>query len=200
MTEKTIINIYEFLENQFLHNQSRLKHILAVLKVALDLGEIFGVDKDKITISALMHDSTKNKTFQENLDLASKMFSEGELKIVPAPCLHAYSAAALAKIEFGISDQEILNAITYHCSGRLNMSVLEKVIFVADFIEESRDFVEDYIKETAYKNLDLATYLIMKETENYLIKNNRRVSKLTTEAIEAYENLEVLNDGKIKEN
>jgi HD superfamily phosphohydrolase YqeK len=99
-----------------------------------------------------------------------------------------------------VTDQDILNAITYHCSGRVNMSVLEKVIFVADFIEESRDFVEDYIKETAYKNLDLATYLIMKETENYLIKNNRRVSKLTTEAIEAYENLEVLNDGKIKEN
>ena len=68
MTEKTIINIYEFLENQFLHNQSRLKHILAVLKVALDLGEIFGVDKDKITISALMHDSTKNsKLFKKIL-------------------------------------------------------------------------------------------------------------------------------------
>ena len=198
MTEKTIINIYEFLENQFLHNQSRLKHILAVLKVALDLGEIFGVDKDKITISALMHDSTKNKTFQENLDLASKMFSEDELSDVPRPCLHAYSASALARSKFNITDQDVLNAITYHCSGRMKMSVLEKVIFVADFIEESRDFVEDYIKETAYKNLDLATYLIMKETENYLIKNNRRVSKLTTEAIEAYENLEVLNDGKIE--
>ena len=200
MTEKTIVNIYEFLENQFLHNQSRLKHILAVLEVALDLGEIFGVDKEKIKISALMHDSTKNKTFQENIDLASKMFSEDELKDVPKPCLHAYSASALARTKFNVTDQDILNAITYHCSGRINMSVLEKVIFVADFIEESRDFVEDYIKETAYKNLDLATYLIMKETENYLIKNNRRVSKLTTEAIEAYENLEVLNDGKIKEN
>ncbi|MDY0317621.1 MAG: hypothetical protein RBQ64_03465, partial [Candidatus Izemoplasmatales bacterium] len=66
MINKTIDNIYEYLEKEFLHNQVRLKHIKAVLRVAVDLGEIFGVDKDSITISALMHDATKNKSFQEN--------------------------------------------------------------------------------------------------------------------------------------
>lgn len=198
MINKTIDNIYEYLEKEFLHNQVRLKHIKAVLRVAVDLGEIFGVDKDSITISALMHDATKNKSFQENYDLASKMFSNRDLLEVPKPCLHAYSAAAIAFYEFGIQDKDILNAITYHCSGRADMSLLEKCIFVADFIEESRDFVEDYIKETAYKDIDLATYLIMRETENYLIKNNRKVSKLTIEAIKKYENPEGLNDGKIK--
>lgn len=194
MIEKVINDINIYLEKEFLHNQVRLKHIKAVLKVALDLGEIFGVEKDKIMISALMHDATKNKSLQENLLLASKMFSEEELLSIPKPCHHAYSATALARLEFNVEDKDILNAITYHCSGRKNMSVLEKVIYVADFIEESRDFVEDYIKKTAYENLDLATYLIMKETENYLMKNNRKVSRLTIEAIEAYEKMEVFND------
>lgn len=199
MINNLIENINEYLEKEFLHNQTRLKHIKAVLKVAVDLGEIFGVNKERLTVAALLHDSTKIKSFQENYVLAGKMFSNDDLKVVPKPCLHAYSATSLAYYMFNVQDQDILNAITYHCSGRANMSLLEKCIFVADFIEESRDFVEDYIKETAYKDLDLATYLIMKETENYLIKNNRKVSKLTIEAIEKYENSEGLNDRKIKE-
>ncbi len=195
MFDDLVIEINRYLEEQFLHDQARLKHILNVYRVALELGEIFGVDRKKVTIAALMHDSTKKMTFQENYTLARIIYTEKLIHEIPKSCLHAFSAAALAKVKFKILDQEIIDAIAYHCTGRSEMSVLEKVIFVADYIEESRKFVDSEIKESAKTNLDKSVYLIMKETENYLTKHNWPLAKITQKAIEAYEShKEELND------
>jgi len=142
-----------------------------------------------------LHDVTKKLTFQENYALARIMFSEEDIKDIPKSCLHAFSAAALAKVKFKIEDKDILDAITYHCTGRSDMSVLEKLIYVADYIEESRKFVDNDIKEYAKKDLDKSVYLIMKETENYLLKHNHPLARITKKAIEAYEShKEELND------
>lgn len=185
--EETINRIYEYLENEFLQDQARYRHIKNVLKVALDLGEIFVVDKKNITVAALLHDATKTMNFKENFDLASKMFSEEELVKVPKPCLHAYSASALAKDKFFVEDKDILNAITYHCSGRPKMSMLEKIIFVSDYIEDERDFVTDDLRAIAKIDLDKSVYLIMLKTKDYLLKNNKTISELTELALKDYE-------------
>lgn len=188
MIDKSLIDrIKTYLEKEFLFDQARLSHINCVTKEALDLGEIFGVDKDKITIASLLHDATKKLNFEDNFNLASKAFPVTFLKTVPKPCLHAYSSCALARELFEISDQDVLNAIAYHCSGRKGMSKLEKVIFVADYTEESRDFKDERLRQIAREDLDKATYLVMKKTEEYLKRNNREISPLTIEAIKAYE-------------
>ena len=188
MIDKLLIDrIKAYLQKEFLFDQDRLSHINYVTKEALDLGEIFGVDKDKITVASLLHDATKKLNFKDNFTLASKVFPGEFLKTVPKPCLHAYSSCALAKEIFGVTNQDILNAISYHCSGRKEMSMLEKIIFVADYTEESRDFKDERIRQIAREDLDRATYLVMKKTEDYLKRNNREISPLTIEAIKAYE-------------
>jgi predicted HD superfamily hydrolase involved in NAD metabolism len=195
MIDDLVKEINRYLEEQFLHDQARLKHILNVTEVALVLGEIFGVDKDKIKVASLLHDATKKLTFQENYALARIIFDEEFINEIPKSCLHAFSAAALAKVKFKVEDAEIISAIAYHCTGRSEMSVLEKLIYVADYIEESRKFVDSDIKEYARKDLDKSVYLIMKETENYLLKHNHPLAKITEKAIEAYEShKEELND------
>lgn len=176
-----------FLEETFAHNKARLKHINNVIAIALELGEIFSCNKEAITIAALLHDSTKQLNYQENLLLASTMFSESELLGIPEPCLHSYSAGALAKVKFGVEDQDILNAIIYHCSGRPQMSDLEMIIFISDYIEESRVFVSDDLKQLARLDLRQTTYMIMKETIEYLKSENKQISNLTLLAIQGFE-------------
>lgn len=176
-----------FLEETFALNKARLKHINNVLAIALELGEIFSCNKEEITIASLLHDSTKQLNYQENLRLASTMFSESELLDIPEPCLHAYSAGALAKEKFDIEDQDILNAIIYHCSGRPQMSDLEMIVFISDYIEESRLFVSDDLKQLARLDLRQTVYIIMKETVEYLKSENKQISNLTLLAIQGFE-------------
>jgi predicted HD superfamily hydrolase involved in NAD metabolism len=195
INSETINKINEYLKNEFLQDQARLQHIMNVLKVALDLGEIFVVDKNALKVAVLLHDATKMLDFKENYTLASKMFDKDVLNQVPIPCLHAYSAAALAKVKFEIQDQDVLNAITYHCSGRPKMSMLEKIVFVSDYIEEKRDFVTDDLRELARVDLNKSVYNIMLQTKAYLIKNNKAISDLTDLAIKDYESeVEEFND------
>lgn len=192
---KLLKKIYAYLEEQFKDDTFRLKHTLNVKEVALKLGEIYSVDQDKITVAALLHDSTKNLSFEENLDLISNMFIEDQVKLEPKSCLHAYSAAALARSYFGITDNDIINAIAYHCSGRMEMSDLEKIIFVSDYIEESRDFVDEETRVLAKTNLVKAVYKIMIETKEHLLKEQRQISPITQAAILYYKKeMEELND------
>jgi nicotinate-nucleotide adenylyltransferase len=197
MIDATILDeIYAFLEDEFKDNQERLKHIKNVEKVSLSLASIYGLDETKVRIASLLHDATKNRSNKENSLIASSIYSREELKNAPLPCMHAYSAAVLAKEKFLIEDEDILNSIIYHCSGRKNMSMLEKVIYVSDFIEESRDFVSEDLRGKAFKSLDLTVYEIMIITKKYLERNKKVISPMTLEAIEYYKNLvlEELND------
>lgn len=187
--------IERYLEKVFISDKHRLEHIQNVKKVALELADIHQVDKNKVVIAALLHDATKTLSFKENSAMVKDCFEKEEIRSVPRSCLHAYSAYVLAKTEFGIEDIDILNAIKHHCAGRPNMSQLEKIIFVSDFIEEGRSFVDERVNELAKTDLTKATYEIMLLTREYLIKNNRNVAKSTETAIEEYgKELEEIND------
>lgn len=186
-------SIENFLIEQFKGKEDRLKHTYNVLKVALDLGRTYNEDLQKITYAALLHDVTKYYSFKENYSLASSILTDKELKKIPKECLHSYSAAVIAEKTFEIKDEDILRAISSHCTGRAYMSRLEKIIFVADYIEESREFVTEELRKIAFTNLDKAVYLIMISTREYLKKNNKEFSEATAIAIKKYET-EELND------
>ncbi len=192
MIDKALIKSIEiYLEEKFVSNKSRLKHIYNVKKVAITLGNIYSVDIPSVIVASYLHDATKINSEEENRALASNLLYEG----IPNACIHAFSAAVLANEEFGIDDIDILNSIKYHCSGRKNMSLLEKVIYVSDFIEDGRKFVSDELRVIARTNIDKAVYLIMIQTRNYLLKNKKMFSSETEEAILYYqEKLEEFND------
>lgn len=144
----------------------RFRHSLGVAAMAVTMAGIFGEDAKKAYIAGLLHDCAKNLSLEENeikcrdLDV---MLDDYE-KMHP-PLMHAKIGAELVKTEFGIDDAQISEAIRWHTLGRADMSKLEKIIYVADMAERSRNFpgVEE-IRKVACENLDKAVSLCAKAT------------------------------------
>lgn len=161
-----------------LEKPERREHTYRVALMAMKGARKFGIAEDKALLAAALHDCAKY------LDLSSpylKGFVSPEN--VPAPVLHQYTGAYVAEHSFGIADEEILNAIRYHTSGRENMSPLEKLVFLADMLEEGRDFphVEE-LRQLFYKDLDECLYESLKHQVEYLYETGKPVYPLTERA------------------
>ena len=98
--------------------------------------------------------------------------------------------AEVAKREYQIKDEDILNAIRYHTTGRANMSLLEKVVFIADYIEPNREKFEglEEARRLAYLDLDMAMKFILEETIAFVKERGRLLHPLSLEALEYYKN------------
>ena len=118
-----------------LEKPSRKAHSLRVAEFACRYAAKFGVPERQAIKAALFHDCAKNLPQDSPL---LQGFQPPER--VPAPVLHQFSGAYVAEKRFGVSDADVLNAIRYHTSGRENMSSLEKLIYLADMLEDGREF------------------------------------------------------------
>lgn len=136
---------------------SRIPHVEGCEFEAVRLSERWGVDADDAREAAILHDITKRLSPEENLEILEKRdLSFGVANKNEEKLLHSKSGAALAKTEFGVSDS-VADAITWHTTGRPNMSSLEKVVYIADYIEPTRDFDGvGRLRELAYEDLDMA--------------------------------------------
>ncbi len=133
-------------------------HSLGVADAAAELAERYGADKEKAYLSGIVHDYGKIFTGHELMKLAGQMkitldrITRREFRL-----LHAPVGAALIKKELNISDPEILLAVANHTTGRPGMGCLEKVVYLADYIERGRDFpIVHKIRQAAREDLDLA--------------------------------------------
>ena len=99
--------------------------------------------------------------------------------------LHAKVGAFLAKKKYGIENQDIINAIRNHTTGRENMSLLEKIIFIADYIEPGRKQAKNLleIRKMAFEDIDHALITILQETVNYLKKSGKETDPLTEKTL-----------------
>ncbi|MCL2408536.1 MAG: nicotinate (nicotinamide) nucleotide adenylyltransferase [Oscillospiraceae bacterium] len=135
---------------------SRIPHVAGCEEEAIRLAEHWGVDIDDAREAAILHDITKKLEPQEHLKLLEEHGISAGIKKGEEKLLHAKTGAALARSEFGVSDT-VADAILWHTTGRANMSTLEKVIYLADYIEPARDFDGvDILRALAYDNLDKA--------------------------------------------
>lgn len=138
----------------------RFEHSLRVEKIALALGKRYRVSSKKISPAALLHDCARRYDRKELLRKARKM----GLKIDPVRKLepklfHGEIGARLARDEFGVRSSDILRAIRHHTTGAPGMSKLEKIVYLADHIEEGRDFPEvTRLRNLAFKNMDRAIF------------------------------------------
>ena len=154
-------NIYNRKENFEEHLKSmltpaRFAHSLGVRDTAIHLARLHGADIEKARIAGLLHDNAKNmdNIYERCRDLEVEL---DEFELTSPPLVHAKLGAETAKCQFGITDSEILDAIRFHTVGRANMSLLEKIIFVADLTEPGRDFPDvPPIRLLAEKDLDSA--------------------------------------------
>ncbi|WP_027107673.1 bis(5'-nucleosyl)-tetraphosphatase (symmetrical) YqeK [Lacticigenium naphthae] len=154
----------------------RFQHVLRVEKTALLLAKIHKVDTEKTSIAALSHDYVKDLPDEEMRDVIISENMDLELLQYGSNIWHGPVAAVLMKKRFGINDQEILDAIKYHTVGSPHMGSLEKIIYVADFIEPGRNFKGiERARELAKSNLDETVGYITEETLNYLLKEKMRI-------------------------
>ena len=137
-------------------NEDRFIHSMGVADTAVLLAEKFGGDREKAYFAGLLHDVMKNESEEEQLKMMKKdgiILSQAEKN---NPKLwHAMSGAAFIRHELGITDPDIVNAVRYHTTGRAGMSLLEKIIYTADFISPERNYPDvEVMRSLSFDSLD----------------------------------------------
>ena len=135
----------------------RLLHTLAVEKMAYRIGEIYCSEKlDILRAAALLHDITKEKSLEEHIGICTRLGIEYTEENVLAPkTFHAITAAASIPVEFPeLCDSEIISAVRYHTTGREGMTLAEKIIYLADYIDMSRKFEDCVVLRDYFFDFD----------------------------------------------
>lgn len=165
-------------------SKQRFKHVLRVEQSALELAEKYDVDREKSSIAALLHDVAKEEPDSEMRDLVISENLDLDLLQYGSQIWHAPVGAVQARRDFEIVDEEILNAIKYHTIGTPDMTDVEKVIFVADYIEPGRDFEGvKKARKLAEKSLERVIQYKIRDTIVDLVA---RKKKIYPKAIDSY--------------
>lgn len=170
-------------------NPHRYQHVLGVVKASEMLALCHGADPEKARIAALYHDVLKSQTPQWLTDYL-KAHGEvlGELALAPS-VLHAPAGALYAEHTGGIKDPEILFAIRYHTTGRPQMGTLEKIIYLADLIEENRSYDGvEVLRSLAREDLDRAMLAALEQSIRYLLQRKEHILLISVEARNAFLN------------
>jgi len=166
-------------------SEKRYIHTIGVAKEAIKLADMYGEDAEKAYIAALLHDIAKEMPNSSKLAMAKAVGIklDEELEKIPT-LLHGYLGAQIAKTDFGIDDEYVLDAIRYHTTGRANMTLLEKIIYLADIIEPNREIYEGLpqIRQKAFDNLDEAVYEGIIDSISYVNRKGEHVYYLSEEA------------------
>lgn len=169
----------------------RYVHSLGVMEMALKLNKYYkyNIDEEKIKLASLLHDITKPFSDSLNLKILKESFPDLiNEKLLESPQIwHSFTGSAYVKNEFGINDQEILDAIFYHTTGREKMTNLEKIIFLSDYIEMGRTGeCFEKVRKIAFQNIDLAIVTMLEEQIDYLQKKKLVIYPLSLETYKYY--------------
>ncbi len=174
-------------------SEKRYIHTLGVASEAIKLSEHYGIDKHKVYIAGLLHDCAKEFSSNKTKKLCKEYGIQiDDIMKKQLDLVHGFLGAEIAKREFGIEDEDILNAIKYHTTGRKKMTMIEKVIAIADAIEPNRKIDEKIVKIRllVYENIDEAMFLCLNYKIGFNQQNkNRIVHPLGLEALEYYKNI-----------
>lgn len=188
--------VLEFLRENL--DDFRYGHSIRVMETALELARIHGVDEEKAQMAGILHDSGKWKSREKTLQKVQDwgiILSEEER--AEYNLVHGALSTYIAKNIFGIEDENVLNAIKNHITGRPAMSDLEKIVYIADMIEPARnyEFIDDF-RAMAKVDLDRTMYEILNENLAHLIRNDRYIAGSSLEARNYY--LRITKQGEIK--
>ena len=164
----------------------RIPHVLGTEQEAIRLAERYGADVGKARVGALLHDCTKKLDLPEQLALCEQYGIQlDDMERQTLKLLHAKTGAAIARDVFGVDD-EIYGAILWHTTGRAGMTLLEKILYLADYIEPSRDFPGvDKLRAVCYKDLDAGLLMGLEMTIGEMNALGSPVHRATIEARDA---------------
>jgi predicted HD superfamily hydrolase involved in NAD metabolism len=158
----------------------RYTHTLGVLETSLILAEKYGADEKKAELAAIFHDYAKFRSKEEMIQIVKESDLPKDLLDYGTELLHAPVGALLVEKEAGIKDKEVLSAIYFHTTGNVKMSTLEKIIFLADYIEPNRIFPGvDEVREMAEMDLEKACLMAIRNTILFLMRQNQKVYPLS---------------------
>ena len=187
---KDITAIRENLKSKL--NPFRYEHTLSVSFMCMALAMRYGYDLDKAELAGILHDCAKrydNETIIKKCRKHSVELTESEL-MAPS-VIHAKLGAWMAEHKYGITDPEILSAIACHTTGKPNMSLLDKILYVADFIEPRRGEIPNLAKmrKLAFVDLDETLFQTMEGILKYLESTGTYIDEMTKEAYEYYKTM-----------
>lgn len=158
-------------------SSKRYIHSINVSITAKRLAEFYECDAAKAEIAGLVHDCARELDRSIQADyITEESIAADEMTLSRKELLHGPAAVHICRKAFGIEDDEILNAVRYHTTGRENMSLLEKIIYLSDFIEPGRSFVGvEALRGMAFKDLNKALLLAYNSSIEYLLSKNELI-------------------------
>lgn len=170
-------------------DKKRYAHTLGVAYTAVSLAMAHGTDMYNAYLAGLLHDNAKCISSEKKRKLCKKydiILNEAENK--NPDLLHAKLGAIRAKEKYHVEDKAVLEAIKYHTTGKPAMTELEKIIYIADYIEPNRKMLPGLpeIRTTAFRDLNRAMVLILKNTLAYLREKGVFIDPMTLETYEYY--------------
>lgn len=163
--------------------ERRWLHTQGVMDTAILLAERFGEDPVRAELAAILHDVAKYWATERMEKMIRINHLPSELLLYDKDLWHAPVGAWVAEHEYGVTDAGVLDAIRYHTSGRRDMSKLEKIVCLADYMEPGRNFPGvEAIRELSQQHLEQALLAGFNSTITFLLEKGKRIFPLTIEA------------------
>jgi len=161
-------------------NQTRYEHTERVMQTALQLAKIYHVDQHEVMIAAIFHDYAKYRPLEEMAQIIKDHGLPSDLLDFHHELWHGPVGSILVETELGIDNQAIKEAIFWHTTGHSQMTKLEKIIYLADYIEPGRSFPGiNLIRKKAQESLDEACFMAVKNSISFLLSRERLIYPAT---------------------
>lgn len=173
-------------------DKERYLHTQGVMYTAAALAMAHGCSMEKAQVAGLLHDCAKCIPNDKKLEMCRKKGIEiTEIEESAPFLLHAKLGVYIARKKYGVEDGDILSSIRWHTTGKPQMTILEKIIYLADYIEPGRDRAPNLgrVRRLAFDNLDECMYEVLKDTLEYLGSSPKTLDLATKEAFLYYEQL-----------
>ena len=170
-------------------DSKRYEHTLGVAYTAACMAMRYDYDINKAYLAGLLHDCAKCMSHEERMNYCKKHKLEvSEYEKQNPALLHAKVGADLCSRKYGVGDEEIASAVRYHTTGRPEMTLLEKIVFIADYLEPHRNDAEDLpiVRRQVFEDIDLALRTILTDTLEYLKGSDKVIDPMTTQTYEYY--------------
>lgn len=187
MNSKEFAKIQKKLSNKL--SESRFQHTLGVAYTAGCLAMKHGEDFNKAITAGLLHDCAKYMNGSEMLKLAEKYKLDiTSAEQIKPDLLHAKLGSYFAEKKYKIDDEEILSAIRYHTTGKPDMTMLEKIVYLADYIEPGRDKMPrlNDIRKIAFEDIDACLRMVLEDSVKYLQSSGMEIDDTTIKTYEFY--------------
>lgn len=169
--------------------EDRFEHTLGVMYTAESLAMRYGTDMTQAAVAGLLHDCAKCIPNAQKIKMCRKNGIEiTEMEEANPSLLHAKLGAYLAKSIYGVTDPEILSAISCHTTGKPDMSMLDMIIYMADYIEPNRDKAPNLkeIRKKSFENIEEALYQVLESTLKYLSDRPEMIDPTTKISYDFY--------------